>query len=152
MDGRQHAGEVMPFHALFLALVTPPLAAILLLVVFGARPLGVPMVLATLAPAYVAGFAPAFLAGRFDQSLARRGWRAVGRLLVAAGLACITGTILLAPLHLTGRLHGALPLLFPLVLALSAVLALTIAQLSARLLAGMRRRNAKRRPLSRTAF
>lgn len=71
MDGRGDAGEVMSFHALFLALVTPPLAAILVLVVFGARPLGLPLVVATLAPAYFVGFAPAFLAGRLDQALAK---------------------------------------------------------------------------------
>ena len=113
MDGREDAGAVMPFHALFLALVTPPLAAILVLVVFGARPLGIPLVFAALAPAYLIGFAPAFLAGRLDQTLAKRGWRVVARLSIAAGIACTAGMAILTPLHLSGRLHGALPPAFP---------------------------------------
>lgn len=139
MDGREDAGAVMPFHALFLALVTPPLAAILVLVVFGARPLGIPLVFAALAPAYLIGFAPAFLAGRLDQTLAKRGWRVVARLSIAAGIACTAGMAILTPLHLSGRLHGALPLLFPLALAMSAVLGLGAALLFGRLLVQWRR-------------
>lgn len=139
MDGRQHAGEVMPFHALFLALVTPPLAAILVLVVFGASPVDGSLVLASLAPAYFIGFAPAFLAGRFDRSLARRGWRAVARLSVAAGIAGSTGIAILADLYLTGRLHGTTPLLLPVALALSAFLALGTALFLAQFIARARR-------------
>lgn len=129
----------MPFHALFLALLTPPLAAFFLLLMFGVRPLGAPLVLATLAPAYFIGFAPAFLAGWLDASLARRGWHALARLALAAAIAAVAGLIVLAPLHLDGRLHGSMPLLIPLSLALSAMLALGVAQLFACVLKSVRR-------------
>lgn len=140
MEGREHASAVMRFHALFLALVTPPLAAILVLVVFGARPLGLPLIVATLAPAYFVGFAPAFLAGRLDQALAKRGWRVVARLSIAAGIACTAGIAILAPLHLGNRLQGAWPLLLPLALAMSAVLSLGAAVVCGRLLARARQK------------
>lgn len=132
-DGRQRANAAIPFHALFLALVVPALAAIILLAAFGAQPLGLALVLAALAPAYFIGFAPAFLAGRFDQSLAEKGWSAVTRLSVMAGIAWATGMAIVIPLHLAGHIHGAMPLLFPLALVLSAVLGLGSALFLARL-------------------
>ena len=125
-------GAAMPFHALFLALLTPALAAFFLLLIFGARPLGAPLVLAALAPAYLVGFLPAFLAGRLDGLLAQRGWHAPARLATVAGIAIVAGLIVLAPLHLEGFIHGAMPLLFPLALAVSAVLALGLTLLLAR--------------------
>ncbi len=134
-DGRKDAGAVMPFHALFLALLTPPLAAFFLLLMFGARPLGAPLVLATLAPAYFIGFVPALLAGWLDVLLARHGWRVLARLATVAGMGIIAGLVILAPLHLEGRIHGVMPLLLPLALALSAILALGLALLMARLYA-----------------
>ena len=137
---REHAGEVVPFHALYLGLVAPPLAALITMAMFGARPLGVPLVLATMAPAYLFGFVPAFLVGRLDRSLAERGWQVPARLSVAAGIAGTVGMAILAPLHFTGRLQGAMPLLFPLALAMSAVLTLGCAQTCARLVARARRR------------
>lgn len=139
LDGREDVGAVMPFHALFLALATPPLAAILLLLMFGASPVDGSLVLAGLPPAYFIGFAPAFLAGRFDRSLARRGWRAVARLSVAAGIAGSTGMAILADLYLTGRLHGTMPLLVPVALALAFFLALGTALFLAQLIARARR-------------
>lgn len=142
MKGREQPSEVMPFHELFLALLTPPLAAILLLVVFGAHPIDASLVFATLAPAYFIGFAPAFLAGRLDQALAKRGWHVVARLSIAAGIACTAGMAILAPLHLGNSLHGTSPLLLPLALALamSAVLSLGAAVVCGRLFARARRK------------
>ncbi|MCD2171984.1 hypothetical protein [Rhizobium sp. C4] len=114
----------MPFHALTLALVMPPLAGLLLLVSFGAWPIGAPLVFSILAPAYVIGAAPAFVAGRLDVRLASRGWRAGSRLASLAALAFVFGAMLLVPFYVSGRIHGAEPLLMPFALGLSAGLAL----------------------------
>lgn len=124
--------RVMRFHASFLALVAPPLAAVLLLWLFGASPLTVPLMLSALPPAYVLGAVPAFLAGRLDGALARRGWGASARLAVAASIGGGLGLLVLAPLYLTGRIHGPDPLLAPLALALAAVAALGLALARAR--------------------
>ncbi len=51
----------------------------------------------------------------------------------------VAGLVILAPLHLEGRIHGVMPLLLPLALALSAILALGLALLMARLYARNRR-------------
>lgn len=121
---REGSSAVMPFHALTLALVAPPLAGGLLLLFFDAWPIGLPLVVSILAPSYFIGGVPAFLAGRLDAALAVRGWSALRRLGCVAVLAGATGATILPPLYVSGRIHGVLPLLLPAALALSAVLAL----------------------------
>ncbi|MFP5077726.1 hypothetical protein ACLE20_10505 [Rhizobium sp. YIM 134829] len=127
------AARLMPFHATFLALTVPPVAAVLTLQLFGAAPLGPGLIASVLPPAYLIGAAPAFLGGRLDGVLARRGWRLVSRLTLAAGLSGLAGLLILAPLFLTGRTRGALPLLAPAAFAAAAVAALGLAMLLARL-------------------
>lgn len=123
----------MPFHALVLALATPPLAGILLMVLYGAWPIGLSLVSSILAPAWFIGAAPAFLAGRLDARLASRGWNAHLRLGVVAALAFTFGAAILAPFYVSGRIRGAEPLFIPLALGLSAVLTLGLNIVLARL-------------------
>lgn len=125
---------VIPFHAALMALAIPLVAVILLLTVFGAQPIGMPQVLSALAPACLLGSAPAFLAGRLDGALANRGWRGPARLAATPGMAAATGAAILAPLYLTDRIRGAMPLLLPLTLAVAAAIVLGLLMLSARLL------------------
>ncbi len=124
----------MPFHAVFLALTVPPLAATLALFLLGASPVGLPLVGSILAPAYVIGGGPAFLAGRLDAALARRGWSVASRLAGAAGLGCLAGLVVLAPLSLAGMIGGPLPLLLPLACSAAAMASLVLAILLARLI------------------
>ena len=129
----------MPFHAAFLALTVPPVAAVLALSLFGAAPIGMRLIASVLPPAYALGAAPAFLGGRLDRRLARKGWTIAARLTTAALLALAAGLALLAPFYLTGRIGGAPPLLLPVAFALSALLALGLSVLVAQLPSMMHR-------------
>lgn len=127
-------------HGLFLTLIAPLFAAVLLLLLYGAWPLDLPLVLSALIPAYAIGAVPAFFAARIDRAVARNGYGAGTRLSVAAGIACVIGLLILSPLYLTDRVHGTMPLLLPLALAFSAALALGLAMATASLLASLRRK------------
>lgn len=126
--------SLMPFHAAFLGLTVPPVAAALVLFLLGASPTGLPLLTSSLAPAYLIGGVPAFLAGNLDVALARSGWGAAARLAVAAGLGSLAGMFVLAPLYLAGMVGGFLPLLLPLACAAAAVVGLGFSILLARLI------------------
>lgn len=124
-------GPVMPFHATFLTLAVPPIAAVGTLALLGASPIGLALIASVLAPAYGIGAAPAFLAGRLDAALARRGWSVPSRFATAAGLGALAGLVVLAPFYLTGMVGGAIPLFLPLACSAAAVAALGLALLLA---------------------
>ena len=134
------AGALMPFHALILTLLAPPLAGVQLLFLMGARPFDLSLVASMLAPVYFIGAAPAFLAGRLDAMLASSGWSVARRLAAIAAIGGAAGGVILAPLYIAGMMHGALPLLFPLVLAFSASLALGFNMVLVRIIAANVRR------------
>lgn len=127
--------NVMPFHAAVLAVLTPPLAAVITLLLFGAAPISPILVASALAPAYLVGALPAFLAGRLDGALVTRGRSRMTRLACFASLGAISGLLILVPFYLTGRIGGAMPLLVPASFAIAAAAALCLAMLLARALA-----------------
>ena len=131
-------GRIMPFHATFLAIVAPPMAAALCLRALGADPLGLRLLASGLAPAYLLGAAPAFLGGRLDRTLAERGATVLARLLVAALFGGGLGLVILLPLYLAGSIHGTMPLLVPIAFGLAAVVTLGLAMSLARILARSR--------------
>lgn len=121
----------MSFHATFLAVTVPPIAAVLILALLGAAPIGPGLVASVLAPAYFIGAVPAFLAGRLDAVLARRGRSIFSRFATAAGLACLVGLIFLTPLYLNGMVGGPIPLLLSLACSAASVAALGLAHVLA---------------------
>lgn len=131
---------LLPFHAAVMAVSVPLLAAVLLLALFGAGPVGLSLVLSALAPACLLGSLPAFFSGRLDGALARKGWTALARLAAIGGIGAAAGGAILTPLYLTDRIHGAMPLLLPLALAVSGVTVLGMLMLAARLLLFLRSR------------
>ncbi len=130
-------GRIMPFHATFLAIVAPPMAAALCLRALGADPLGLRLLASGLAPAYLLGAAPAFLGGRLDRTLAEGGATALARLLVAALFGGGLGLVILLPLYLAGLVSGTIPMLVPATFCLAAVTALGLAMSLAWMLARM---------------
>lgn len=121
---RDRDGGLKSFHPVLIALLLPPLAAVLLLAVYGAWPIGGTLVASTLAPAYLIGAGPSLIGGWLDLLLARKRWHPISRLSVAAGMGFLAGLALLLPLSLSGMIGGSLPLRLPFALALAAAVAL----------------------------
>lgn len=130
--------RLIPFHATFLAIVAPPLAAALCLRVLGAEPVGFRLLASVLAPAYLLGAVPAFLGGRLDRALVEGGASILARLSVAAHFGGGLGLVILLPLYLAGSIHGTMPLLVPAAFGLAAVVTLGLAMSLARILARSR--------------
>ncbi|PYB69885.1 hypothetical protein DMY87_22935 [Rhizobium wuzhouense] len=108
------------------AILGPPIGGIATLWLAGAAPWTLPLLLATLAPAYVLGLGPALLVASLDTWLMRQGVKPAGRLLAAAfgGAACALA--LLAPLYAAGLVRGLYPLSLCLIAAGSSLLCLIV--------------------------
>ena len=132
-DTARRTEPIMPFHASFLALSTPLLAAVLGLFFLGASPIGIPLIASVLAPAFGIGGMPAFLAGRLDAALLRKGWSVSVRLVTVGGLGFLAGLVVLAPFYLGGMVGGPVPLLLPLACSIAAIATLAFAILMARI-------------------
>lgn len=107
-------------------LAGPLFGEVLVLWALGAGPLTLPLLLAGLPPAYAIGLVPALLVGVLDQRLARGGFTALRRLVSVAIAGAAAGLAVLLPLYGTGLIHGADPLMLPLVTSASASFCLVL--------------------------
>lgn len=115
-------------HASFwaFALAGPLFGEVLVLWALGAGPLTLPLLLAGLPPAYAIGLVPALLVGVLDERLARGGFTALRRLVSVAVAGAAAGLAVLLPLYGAGLIHGADPLMLPLVTSASASFCLVL--------------------------